>query len=177
MEVDILYSLVISVTVPFRTKFPLESDTETTARTTADLSLFLKFGSEASILALATFWDVDNVMLREYWLSPRFSDRSGALISTSLVLEGARTLSPALCFPTTVKDDDDSDGRRSDFDLATSERIKWMSIIKQFNCSLEFEKFMKKCSYSKNNNLLETDRLETCLSLFDWYWGLALGFS
>jgi len=74
-------------------------------------------------------------MLREYWLSPRFSDRSGALISTSLVLEGARTLSPALCFPTTVKDDDDSDGRRSDFDLAT----------------------------------FETDRLETCLSLFDWY--------
>ena len=55
MEAEVLYSLVISVTVPFRTKFPFESDTETTARTTADRSLFLKFGSEASILALATF--------------------------------------------------------------------------------------------------------------------------
>jgi len=137
----ISYSLVISVTVPFLTKFPLESDTETTARTTADLSLFLKFGSEASILALATFCDVDNVMLREYWFSPRFRERSGALMSTSLVAEGARTLSPALCLPTTVKDDDDSEGTRSDLDFAT---------------------FVTG---------------STCLSLFDWYWGLAFGFS
>lgn len=34
------YSFVMSVTVPLLISFPLESDTLTTARTTADLSLF-----------------------------------------------------------------------------------------------------------------------------------------
>ena len=59
----------MSVTVPRLTRFPSESATDTTALTTADLSLFLKLGTEAagpgSILALATPWLAVRVMLRE----------------------------------------------------------------------------------------------------------------
>ena len=90
----------MSVTVPFLTKLPSESETDTTALTTADLSLFLKLDSDWSILALATFWDVERVMLRESWLLPRFRDRFGASMSMSLVPDGALTWST--CFPKTV---------------------------------------------------------------------------
>ena len=67
---DLFYcSCVMSVTVPRLTRFPSESATDTTALTTADLSLFLKLGTEAtgpgSILALATPWVAVRVMLRE----------------------------------------------------------------------------------------------------------------
>lgn len=48
------YWLVMSVTVPLLTRFPSESDTDTTARTTADLSLLLMV--PVSTLELATPW-------------------------------------------------------------------------------------------------------------------------
>ena len=92
-----LYWLVMSVTVPRLTRFPSESETDTTALTTADLSLLLVPGSTR---ALATPWLAERVMLRVRGLS-RERDRSGALISTSLV--GPRMLEPSFCLPTMVK--------------------------------------------------------------------------
>jgi len=56
------YSLVMSVTVPLLMRLPSESATETTALTTADLSLlcFLRLGSGP-----AKDWEVESVMLLE----------------------------------------------------------------------------------------------------------------
>ena len=87
----------MSVTVPRLTRFPSESETDTTALTTADLSLLLV---PESTLALATPWLAERVMLRVRGES-RDRDRSGALMSTSLV--GPRMLEPSFCFPTMVK--------------------------------------------------------------------------
>lgn len=83
------YSFVMSVTVPLLIRLPLESDTLTTALTTADLSLFSKLSSSSvSILAWATGGD-DNVFLLLtttflvfVFVLPRA--RLGAWISSSL---------------------------------------------------------------------------------------------
>jgi len=90
----------MSVTVPRLTKFPSESETDTTALTTADLSSLLVI--PGSTLALATAWLVERVILRVRGLS-RDRDKSGALISTSLV--GPRMLCPTFCLPMMVKSD------------------------------------------------------------------------
>jgi len=84
-------SLVMSVTVPRLTKLPSESETETTALTTADLSLLL-----VSTLELATPWLAWRVMLLVRGLS-RERDKSGAWISTNLV--GPMMFCPTFCFP------------------------------------------------------------------------------
>merc|ERR1719266_2692289 len=88
----------MSVTVPRLTRFPSESETDTTALTTADLSLLVP----GSTRALATPWLAERVMLRVRGES-RDRDRSGALMSTSLV--GPRMLEPSFCLPTMVKSD------------------------------------------------------------------------
>lgn len=77
--------MVMSVTVPRRTRFPALSATLTTARTTADRSLFSKL-SLVSILACATGAEAKLCLL--FTTTSRMFElaglRSGAWISSSL---------------------------------------------------------------------------------------------